>query len=321
MRRPKYHILTTIFLIIALLCVAGCTQSDKGNSQGGSGGANEKKINIVATTTMLRDLAEEIGKENVRVEGLMKPGVDPHLYQATAGDVEKMNKADVVLINGVHLEGKMGAIFENLSKGHKTVIRVSDALPQESLLDFEEGSESVKDPHIWFSIENWKLAADEVAKGLAVKDPAHKDEYMNRAKQYKLKLDELQKEVKEKVQMVPPEARVLVTAHDAFAYFARDNGFTVKGIQGISTDSEAATSDINDLAKFIASHKIKAIFVESSVPHKTMEALQAAVKAEGFDVHVGGELYSDSLGEEGTPEGTYIGMYRKNVDTIVNALK
>ena len=152
-------------------------------------------------------------------------------------------------------------------------------------------------------------------------DPARKADYEANAKAYKEKLDALDKENQEKIAQIPEGARVLVTAHDAFSYFARDNKFEVKGIQGVSTDSEAATSDISELAKFIADRKIKAIFVESSVPHKTIEALQAAVKAEGFDVTIGGELYSDSLDDVGTPEGTYIGMYQKNVDTIVSALK
>lgn len=316
MQRRNY-IMVTLLLVVSLLFVLGCgseTQNKGGKDQNG-------KVEVVATTTMLTDLVKQIGKDHVHVTGLMKAGVDPHLYQATAGDVERMQKADVVVINGIHLEGKMGSIFEQLGKAKKTIIRVSDNIPENTLLNFEEENKMVKDPHIWFSIANWKLATDEVAKGLSTKDPMHKDEYLKNAEMYKAELDALDKEVKNKISEVPEPSRVLVTAHDAFAYFARDNGFEVKGIQGISTDSEAAAADIATLAKFISSHKIKAIFVESSVPHKTMEALRDAVKAEGFDVSIGGELYSDSLGTEGSPEGTYIGMYRKNVETIVNALK
>lgn len=315
-RIKSFLMAMALTVIVAIVCTACGTQGASTQDK-----EADKQLHVVATTTMLADLAKEVGKDHVMVTGLMKPDVDSHLYQATAGDVETMKNADVVVLNGVHLEGKMGEIFEHLQKEKKALVRISDAIPENTLLDFEEVGSTVKDPHIWFSIANWKLATDEVVKGLAAKDPAHKADYEANAKAYKEKLDALDKENLEKIAQISEGARVLVTAHDAFSYFARDNKFEVKGIQGVSTDSEAATSDISELAKFIAERKIKAIFVESSVPHKTIEALQAAVKAEGFDVTIGGELYSDSLGDVGTPEGTYIGMYQKNVDTIVSALK
>lgn len=294
---------------------AGCGNSPTSNTN------DSGKLKVVATTTMLTDLAQQIGGDKVEVSGLMKAGVDPHLYQASAGDVDAMNKADIVVYNGVHLEGKMSAIFDNLSKQNKPMIRVSDGIDESTLLDFEEDGEMTKDPHIWFSVNNWKAAANEVAKGFASKDPENKEYYESNLKAYLVKLDELDKKIKKEVNAVAPQSRVLVTAHDAFAYFARDYGFEVKGIQGISTASEAGTSDISNLAAFIADNKIKAIFVESSVPHKTIESLQAAVKAHGFDVSIGGELYSDSLGDADTNEGTYIGMYEHNIKTITGALK
>ena len=264
---------------------------------------------------------EELCGDKVEVSGLMKAGVDPHLYQAGAGDVDAMNKADIVVYNGVHLEGKMGAIFDNLHAQKKPTIRVSDGIPSETLLDFEEDGEKTKDPHIWFSVKNWKAAAKEVAKGFSEKDPKNKSYYEDHLNAYLAELDNLDKYIRKEVESVPKDSRILVTAHDAFAYFARDYGFEVKGIQGISTASEAGTSDISTLAAFIAEHKIKAVFVESSVPHKTIESLQAAVKARGFDVSIGGELYSDSLGGESTKEGTYIGMYEHNIKTITEALR
>ena len=181
--------------------------------------------------------------------------------------------------------------------------------------------EKTKDPHIWFSVKNWKAAAKEVAKGFSEKDPKNKSYYEDHLNAYLAELDNLDKYIRKEVESVPKDSRILVTAHDAFAYFARDYGFEVKGIQGISTASEAGTSDISTLAAFIADHKIKAVFVESSVPHKTIESLQAAVKARGFDVSIGGELYSDSLGGESTKEGTYIGMYEHNIKTITEALR
>ncbi len=278
-------------------------------------------INVVSTTTMLTDLAKEIGQDKVNVTGLMKAGVDPHLYQATAGDVDIMTKADVVIYNGLHLEGKMGTIFDNLSKQKKTLIRISDGIPEKDLLDFTEDGQTVKDPHIWFSIPHWKIAAMEVAKGLSQKDPNNKAFYEENAKKYVENLDALDKENKEKINQIPEPQRVLITAHDAFSYFAKNYNFTVKGLQGISTESEAGTADISNLANYIAEHKIKAIFVETSVPTKTIEALKAAVKAKGFEVKIGGELFSDSLGDPNSPEGSYIGMYRHNIDVITAALK
>ena len=312
-------ILLWICLPLALLG-AVCMSSGCGKSQEAAP-KESGKMKVVATTTMLTDLSKQIGGDKVEVSGLMKAGVDPHLYQASAGDVDAMNKADIVVYNGVHLEGKMGAIFDNLAKNKKPMIRVSDGLDKSTLLDFEEDGEKTKDPHIWFSVNNWKKAAGEVCKGFSSKDPQNKSYYESNLNAYLAKLDDLDKEIKKEVAAVPENARVLVTAHDAFAYFARDYGFEVKGIQGISTASEAGTSDISELARFIADHKIKAVFVESSVPHKTIESLQAAVKANGFDVSIGGELYSDSLGDESTKEGTYIGMYEHNIKTITGALR
>ena len=308
-----------ICLPLAILGAAALSFSGCGKSAPVSDSAG--KMKVVATTTMLTDLAQQIGGDKVEVSGLMKAGVDPHLYQAGAGDVDAMNKADIVVYNGVHLEGKMGAIFDNLHAQKKPTIRVSDGIPSETLLDFEEDGEKTKDPHIWFSVKNWKAAAKEVAKGFSEKDPKNKSYYEDHLNAYLAELDNLDKYIRKEVESVPKDSRILVTAHDAFAYFARDYGFEVKGIQGISTASEAGTSDISTLAAFIADHKIKAVFVESSVPHKTIESLQAAVKARGFDVSIGGELYSDSLGGESTKEGTYIGMYEHNIKTITEALR
>ncbi len=232
-----------------------------------------------------------------------------------------MSKADVVVYNGVHLEGKMGSIFDNLAKQNKATIRVSDAIDPATLLDFEEDGVSTKDPHIWFDVANWKLAAKAVYEGLSKADPAHKENFQKRYESYLTKLDEADAYIKTQAESIPKESRVLVTAHDAFQYFARAYGFEVKGLQGVSTATEAGTQDMNELVQFIVDHKIKAIFVESSVPHKTIEAVQEACKAKGWDVSIGGELYSDSLGSEGTEGGTYIGMVKANIDTIAKALK
>ena len=277
-------------------------------------------LKIVATTTMLADLAEVIGGDHVTVNGLMGPGIDPHLYQASAGDVTLMQKADVVVYNGLHLEGKMGEIFESLTDRGSIVIRIEDGLSEDELLSWENDP-SIHDPHIWFDVSLWKDAAKTVADKLSEADSAHKEDYLNNLEEYLVELVDLDTYIKDRVSEVPKEQRVLVTAHDAFNYFGRAYGFEVKGLQGISTDAEAGTADVSKLADFITERKIKAIFVESSVPPKTIEALQAAVKAKGFDVSIGGELYSDSLGGKDSGADTYLLTVKANIDTIADALK
>lgn len=297
------------------LLLSGCSSPPaKGEA------AKDSTLNVVATTTMLTDLSKVIGDNRVSVEGLMGPGIDPHLYQASAGDVTLMQNADVVVYNGLHLEGKMGEIFENLSKQGPTVICIGDGLDQSKLLSWEGGG-SVHDPHIWFDVSLWKQAAQTVAAGLSKADPAGKSYYEANLDSYLKELDEADAYIRSRTAELPERQRVLVTAHDAFQYFGKAYGFEVRGLQGISTDAEAGTADVSDLAAFIVDRQIKAIFVESSVPPKTIEALQAAVKAKGFDVSIGGELYSDSLGDAKSNAATYILMVKANIDTIVDALK
>lgn len=282
--------------------------------------AKDDRLNVVATTTMLADLSAVIGKERVTVEGLMGPGIDPHLYQASAGDVSLMQKADVVVYNGLHLEGKMSEIFENLSGQGSAVICIEKGLDASKLLSWEADS-SVHDPHIWFDVSLWKEAAQTVASGLSEADPDGKSYYEANLDSYLNELEETDTYIRNRTAELPQEQRVLVTAHDAFQYFGKAYGFEVRGLQGISTDAEAGTADVSELADFIVERQIKAIFVESSVPPKTIEALQAAVKAKGFEVAIGGQLYSDSLGDTDSGAGTYILTVKANIDTIVDALK
>ncbi len=309
--------IATGLLAVMMLVVVGC-----GGTKDSAQPAAEKKLNVVATTTMLADLSRQIGGDAVEVTGLMGPGVDPHLYQASAGDVKVMSDADVVVYNGLHLEGKMGEIFGKLEQDKKTTICVANNLDQATLLKYEDdnGVEAT-DPHIWFDVKNWMLAAEEVYKGLAAKDPAHKDLYKANYEKYMEELKKADEYVAKGAAEIPQEQRVLVTAHDAFQYFARAYGFEVKGLQGVSTAAEAGAIDVRELSDFIVDRQIRSIFVESSVPHKTIEAVQEACKAKGWDVKIGGELYSDSCGAPGTPGGDYIGMVKENIDTIVSGLK
>ncbi|MBE6907532.1 MAG: manganese transporter [Ruminococcaceae bacterium] len=312
MNQKLKGLLVTAFSLSILF--TGCTEPAENQN------STENKINVVATTTMLADLSGVIGGERVTVDGLMGPGIDPHLYQASAGDVSLMQKADVVVYNGLHLEGKMGEIFENLSGQGSKVICIEDGLDDSKLLAWEDDS-SIHDPHIWFDVSLWKDAAQAVADGLSQADPKGKSEYKVNLDAYLKTLDETDTYIRERASELPKEQRVLVTAHDAFQYFGKAYGFEVGGLQGISTDAEAGTADVSVLANFIVERQIKAIFVESSVPPKTIEALQAAVKAKGFDVAIGGELYSDSLGDTDSGADTYILTVKANIDTIVDALK
>lgn len=310
--KQKMKALLSIILSLSLM---GCSiaYSDKNS-------VVDDKLKIVTTTTMLADLARIIGGDRVIVDGLMGPGIDPHLYQASAGNVTLMQQADVVVFNGLHLEGKMSEIFENLSTQGTTSICIGDGIEESKLLAWESDN-SIHDPHIWFDVSLWKEAARTVSIGLSEADPDGKKEYETNLEAYCKELDETDSYIRNKVKELAKEQRVLITAHDAFQYFGKAYGFEVYGLQGISTDAEAGTADVSELANFIVERQVKAIFVESSVPSKTIEALQAAVKAKGFEVNIGGELYSDSLGDEKTGADTYVLMAKANIDTIVDALK
>ncbi|WP_024835263.1 MULTISPECIES: metal ABC transporter solute-binding protein, Zn/Mn family [Lacrimispora] len=300
------------FCLMTVMMITGCQKAEQKKTS--------DTLNIVATTTMLADLSRVIGGEHVNVDGLMGPGIDPHLYQASAGDVTLMQNADVVVYNGLHLEGKMGEIFQSLTDRGSTVICIEDGLPKDQLLSWEDDS-SVHDPHIWFQVSLWKSAAKTVADRLSEADPSHAQAYKKNLEAYTLELEKLDTYIRDRINEIPKDQRVLITAHDAFQYFGKAYGLEVRGLQGISTDAEAGTADVSTLADFITKRKIKAVFVESSVPPKTIEALQAAVKSKGFDVAIGGELYSDSLGGKNSGAETYLLTVKANVDTIVGALK
>jgi manganese/zinc/iron transport system substrate-binding protein len=269
---------------------------------------------------MITDLVKNIGGHYINVEGLMGSGVDPHLYKASEGDVSKLVNADIIFYNGLHLEGKLVEVFEKMESATKTPIALAEEIDKSTLIGSDYFASNY-DPHVWFNIEYFKLFAKKVTSVLSEKDPKNSVNYINNMNIYLKKLDALEKNIKEIIETLPIEKRILVTAHDAFNYFGKNYGFEVVGLQGLSTATEAGVQDVQKLAAFIIEKNVKAIFVESSVPKRTIEALQAAVKSKGHDVKIGGTLYSDALGNAGTEEGTYIGMFKYNVNTIVNALK
>jgi manganese/zinc/iron transport system substrate-binding protein len=229
-----------------------------------------------------------------------------------------MSDADVIFYNGLHLEGAMNEVFEQMSGKVKT-FAVADGIDHQRLI-ISEGSEGTHDPHIWFDVSLWKEAIEYIGKKLMELDPNHLEIYQKNTDEYLAELEALHQYAIEKAATVQEGQRVLITAHDAFNYFGKAYGFQVRGLQGISTAAEAGTADVQELSKFIAENKIPAVFVESSVPRRNIEAVQAAVKARGFNVGIGGELFSDAMGTKGTPEGNYPGMVRHNVDTIIDAL-
>lgn len=278
------------------------------------------RLNVVTTTSMITDLVSNVGGDMIDLQGLMGAGVDPHLYKASAGDVTKLSEADIIFYNGLHLEGKLVEVFEKMQSATKAQVALGESLDKNTLIGSDYFASNY-DPHVWFNIQYFKQFVNAVVKTLSEKDPKNSASYKANGDAYLQKLDVLDKEIKEVIATLPKEKRVLVTAHDAFNYFGKSYDFNVVGLQGLSTATEAGVQDVQRLSQFIIDNDVKAIFIESSVPRRTIEALEAAVKAKGHEVVIGGSLYSDALGDAGTIEGTYIGMFTYNVNTIVNSLK
>lgn len=304
-------------LLMLSLTLAACAPTAGGSPRNDL--AN-RPINVVATVGMIADAVKNVGGERVNVTALMGPGVDPHLYKPTASDVQKLESADIIFYGGLELEGRMTDTFVKLARAGKPTFSVSEDIDPARLrqpIEFE----GKYDPHIWFDVTLWQEAVRKINKELAALDPGSRDLYQRNTDAYLKQLDELHQYVKTQIAGLPESSRVLITAHDAFGYFGAQYGMEVRGLQGTSTATEAGAKDVQDLAAFICERGIKAIFVESSVPQATIEAVQAAAQARGCRVAIGGQLFSDAMGSEGTPEGTYIGMVRHNVDTIVKALR
>ena len=279
----------------------------------------KNKPQVLATTSIVADMAQHLCGDFADITSLMGPGVDPHLYKASHGDVELLAKADVILYNGLHLEGKMSDILHKLEK-EKSVIAVASGVNSSELRRINSDAD-VYDPHIWFDVQLWKKGVQHVADQLGNQFPTYKGKIDSNALQYLTQMDSVHQLCSELVNTLPRERRVLITSHDAFEYFGRSYNFTVKGLQGISTLSESGLKDVTDMVNFIIDNEVKAVFVENSVPQKALRSVIDGCKSKGHDVVVGGELFSDALGAKRTPEGTYLGMLHFNVSTIVNALK
>ena len=298
-----------VFLSFLLLLGVGCSEVKENTSR--------KKM-IVATTNIIADGIRNIVGDSAEVVALMGAGVDPHLYKASQGDVQKLSNADIIVYNGLHLEGKMTTVLEKLSK-NKTVIAMSSGIAENKFI-VTNASANTHDPHIWFDVLLWKEALQNLGNAIAQSDTAHKSYYLQNTKKYVQELTVLHEWVGVEINKIPEKQKLIITAHDAFSYYGRAYQIEVKGLQGISTLSDFGLQDITSLIDLIVSRNIKAVFIETSISPKSIEALVEGCKEKGHTVTIGGTLYSDALGEDITAQGSYIGMIKHNTSIIAKSL-
>jgi len=303
---------TKLLYLLVSLVLFSCKLEEKKTSQ-------EIKT-IVCTTGMLGDAVKNIVSPNIEVITLMGPGVDPHLYKATQGDLKSLTNADVIVYNGLHLEGKMGEVFEKLEKQKHIIVATAGLTKTEYINNTE--FQGAQDPHIWFDVALWSKAVQFIGKELALLSPdSVKKQIETNTEKYTNQLFQLNMDLVAQVTALDSTKRILITAHDAFGYFGRAYKFEVRGLQGISTTSEYGLKDVSDLVNYIVENEIKAVFVESSVSEKSLQAVVEGCLQKNHQVRIGGQLFSDAMGEAGTPEGTYVGMVKHNVKTIVEGLR
>ncbi|HNQ21505.1 MAG TPA: zinc ABC transporter substrate-binding protein [Phycisphaerae bacterium] len=303
----------TFLAVLAGTAAPGCARSPAAARTQGT------TYCITTTVGMVTDIVQHVAGGYATVTGLIGPGIDPHLYKPTRYDVVQLMGADVVFYSGLMLEGKMGAVLAGVARGGKPVHAVTGLLEAEYLLS-PEGAGGHYDPHVWMDVRAWSRGVEVVAEALAAYDPPHASEYCANAAAYQARLLDLDEYVRRVIASVPQTQRVLVTAHDAFGYFGRGYGLEVVGVQGFSTESEAGLDDLNRLVDLIVERRVRAVFVETSVADRNVRALLEGTRARGWEIAIGGELYSDAMGAPGTYEGTYIGMIDHNATTIARAL-
>lgn len=297
-------------LIVAALA-AGCVQE---SGRASRGDIATRQVHVTATVNFITDLAARVGGDRVLTTGLMGAGVDPHLYKASAGDVDALRDADIIFYGGLELEGRMGDLLDALGRSQETVAVTRD-MPASRLRTPTEFA-GHHDPHVWFSVPLWEDAVRTTAAAYIALDPEHAAGYRERSEAYLAELRELDGWIRARVAEIPERSRVLVTSHDAFGYFGDEYGFEVVAIQGTSTATEATTGDIERVADIVADRGVRSVFIESSVSRQTIDAVLAAARRRGQDTQIGGELFTDAAGDPGTPEGTYVGMMRHNVEVI-----
>lgn len=307
-----------VVVCVLAIFLAGCGRdsSEPAAAAAASGNfAAPRTITVVATTTMIADLARQIAEPDAKVISIMKPGEDPHVYDVRTRDAQVLADADVILANGLHLESTLERLIRNNARG-KFVMLAED--PRIKPI-FAEGHEGAPDPHCWFSVPRFKIYAEAARDALVNADPAHAKGYTDRATAYLAKLDELDQWVRSEISKIPRPQRVVVTSHDAFHYFGNEYDLDMLAVIGISTEQAPKPDDITKLIQTVQSRNVRALFIETSVANTLNDILKKVSRETG--ARIGGSLYSDSLGEPGTPTGTYIGVMRHNVNTIVEALK
>jgi manganese/zinc/iron transport system substrate-binding protein len=308
----KFRFVATVALVAAGL-LPGCKPAGEVAKR-----EEGRSIQAVATVGMVGDIARNVAGDRVKVTDIMGEGVDPHLYAASRDDVAKMTRADLIFYSGLMLEGKMTDALVKMAQ-KKPVVAVTEALDEKFLLSPPE-MQGHHDPHVWMDPMAWSKSVDVVADALVKFDPPGEATYRANATAYKSQLDKLAAYGKSALGSVPEQKRLLVTSHDAFNYFGRAFGLEVQGVQGISTESEAGLQRINALVDMIVDRKVDAVFVETSVPRKNIEALVNGVRSRGHELKIGGTLFSDAMGSNGTYEGTYVGMIDHNITTVSRAL-
>lgn len=306
-------------LALLLLATSACRDGRSSQARPSTKTAADKHVRLVATTNLVGDLVRRIAPDTFDVVVLMGPGVDPHLYTPTRNDVRELLSADLVFYHGLNLEGRMARQLAQLKESGRPLAAVTDILPRDQLLSIGTGHGEF-DPHVWMSVPLWTACADQVSQVLKNRFPEQAVEIASRAAALMAEFSHCDHDIREQLERIPEERRVLVTAHDAFEYFGHEYGWQVRSVQGVSTESEAGVKDISDLVAFLVEQKIPAIFVESSVNRRYIEAVQSGVAARGGSVQIGDELYSDSLGPLDGPAGTYESMMRSNLKAIVRAL-
>ncbi len=306
-----------ITTLLAGLLAASCSPRENGE--------NGRPV-VVATTTMVQDLARQIGGDRVEVEGLMGPGIDPHNYVPKLGDTRLLEKADVVLYSGLHLEGRFQSTLESMAARGRNVVAVSDGVPPGKLLAPQEDFEGTKDPHLWGDPDLWAQVIGPVVKALSAADPEGAEFFRERGEAYRAELITLAEWAHAELETIPADRRVLVTSHDAFFYLGRAFGLEVRGLQGVSTAAEAGVRDRTELVAFLKQRRVKTVFAETSLNPKAI----AAVASEAGVAISDESLFSDALGEPGDTfedggvtydRGTYVGMVRHNVNAIVKGLR
>ncbi|MDD5089270.1 MAG: zinc ABC transporter substrate-binding protein [bacterium] len=303
----RFGFLLAVLMLTTL--VGGCAPRPRDRS----------RLRVVTTVGMVTDIVQRVAGDDADVIGLFGPGVDPHLYKASFRDVVQLDEADIVFYSGLHLEGKMTDMFEKMSRT-KAVIAVAEAIP-ESLRHKQHDAAGAYDPHVWMDPARWKYILDPIVATLSEARPDHAAVFAARADSLRAGFDSLTAWAKRDIESIPKPRRVLITAHDAFGYFGEAFAIEVQGLQGMSTATDFGLADVTHLVDLMASRGVKAVFVESSVPRKPLEAVVAGCRARGHTVVIGGELFSDAMGAPGTEDGTYFGMIRHNVNTIVGALR